>query len=703
MADERIVYKSYLTKTHMSKNQFLSGLIVVFLCLIMAASFAFDVNAYLYATETSANVQNSTLTVGGVSYTLYTISGKDALLVKGGNVIQVQDEISSVLKSKCFASAYPSSADLDEIQTLARKYNSSRDADAGMGPAEYRCLSATGQNIIDCTDVSSCQAACSSAGITQGSCGRLLAGYGYGLANALVDYANARHTMNGNTTAVINAVSDLKSATSIDQLTFDASEKINALYDAVMGLKAAGDSMSTNKIFIHYLSGGYYLCSALNLDNASIASAVTKVSGIKTNSACFGTYAANAKTLLNNTLDRNDYRLNVRQREIYQQEFTTLMGEYNTLTANVTQILTVFSITEINQSMSKIEGYAANYYAYASAANYDAAGQEVSNIKTELDTLNSQISDANAAYAVIGVARDSASASVEKLNILIESTDVSLAAEKSAVISNFNKIEANLTSKVSYSAASALADQYSSIVTQVNAIIAKKQELEAGKVGNVFSDFSSTSALAVLNVISEPLGVREEEKRTWMTILPTMVIIIIDIIIFAIIFLLGFFLLWRKTKDFMKAKVIKTWAILFAFILILIIGMSFALNSLISSAIGPTSYFDFNSHLSASDSATIFVEYSSSESTVAIGDCASKIESALNASGKTVTVVTVVDKVCKDTLYSECLKQVGDVPIIKIGYAKTNSTVFYTFYKIEANVNGDAAYFDECTFANLLK
>jgi len=688
----------------MSKNQLLSGSIVVFLCLIMASvSFAFDVNTYLYATETMSNVQNSTVTAGGVSYTIYTISGKDALLVKGENVVQVQDEITTALKAKCFSSAYPSSANLDEIQTLALKYNSSRNADNGMGDGEYRCVVTTGQNIIDCTDVSSCQAACSSAGITQGSCGMLLAGYGYGLANALVDYANARHAMNGNSTQIVTDITALKQVTSVDQLTFNASEKINSLYTSVLGLSSAGTSMATNKIFIHYLSGGYYLCLNIAFDNTSITSAMSKASTVKTNAGCFDTYVANAKSLLNNTLDRNDYRMNVRQKEVYQQDFTKLMGEYNILTVNATEILAVFNVIEINQSMGKIEGYAANYYAYASAANYEAAGGEVAKIRTELDTLKSQISDANAAYSVIGIARDSAKANIEKLNILIEQTDVSLAAEKNTVISNFNKIEANLTSKVSYSAAPALAEQYSSIVTQSDAVIAKKQELEAGRVGNVFSDFSRTSALAVLNIISDPLGVREEEKRTWMTILPTMIIVILDIILLAIIFLLGFFLLWRKTKDFMRSKVIGTWAILFAFIFILIIGMSFALNSLISDAIGPASYFSFNSHLSASDSATIFVEYSSSESTVAIGDCASKIESALNALNKTVTVVNVVDGVCKDTLYSECLKQVGDVPIIKLKYAKTDSTVFYTFYKVEAIVSGDAAYFNECTFTKLLK
>ncbi|MEM2974032.1 MAG: hypothetical protein QW112_00165, partial [Candidatus Micrarchaeia archaeon] len=79
-----------------------------------------------------------------------------------------------------------------------------------------------------------------------------------------------------------------------------------------------------------------------------------------------------------------------------------------------------------------------------------------------------------------------------------------------------------------------------------------------------------------------------------------------------------------------------------------------------------------------------------------------KVESVLTARGKSVTVTPVVDGVCRDVLYSECLTQVGDTPIIKLKYGKTNSTQFYTFYKIEAIVSGDAQYLSKCSIAELL-
>ena len=687
----------------MSKNLLLSGFVVVFLCLFMASSvFAFDVGGYLYATETSANVQNSTITSGGSQYTLYTISGKAAMLVKGENIVQSQDEIASVFKSKCSASGYPTAAELEDIKTLATTYNASRNSDLGYGPNEYRCIVTTGQNIVDCVDIDSCQAACSSAGITQGSCGRLLAGYGYGMVYSLLDYANARRGMDGNLTTISNFVSELKVG-NVDQVTFDIYDKVDKLYTATANLKAAGENLTANKIFVHWSYGGYYLCTTPVLDNASIASAVTKSGALRVKASCFSTITADAKQILNNTLDRVDYHFNVRQKAASQTDFTTLMNEYNDLTANATQIVIFFNVSEINQSMNKIEGYSQAYYTYASASNYDAASEQIINIRSELEVLKSKIADANAAYAVIGAAREPALASVEKLNILIEPTDITLSSEKDAVLSNFNKLEANLSAKVQYSSASALAQQYTAIVDQAKVIINKKKDLEAAKVSNVFSDFSRGISLTVLNAVSDPLGVREEEKRTWMSVLPMMSISIIDIVVLAIIFILFFFIVWNRTKDFLRSKILKTWIIIFAFIILVILGLSYAFISLMETAIGPTSYFGFASHLATSDSVYIFIEYSSSASTAAIGGCASQVEAALNASNKTVTVVNVVDGVCKDQVYSACLTQVGDVPMIKLRYAKTNSTVFYTFYRIESDVSGDAAYFNKCTIATLLK
>jgi hypothetical protein len=181
-----------------------------------------------------------------------------------------------------------------------------------------------------------------------------------------------------------------------------------------------------------------------------------------------------------------------------------------------------------------------------------------------------------------------------------------------------------------------------------------------------------------------------------------MVISIFDIVLLAIIFLAFFFVVWNKTKVFLRAKVLGTWALIFAFIILVVLGLSFALNSLMSDAIGPVSYLNFASHLASSESVYLFVEYSSSASTVAIANCADKVEAALNATGKIVTKVNVVDGVCQDQLYSECLTQVGGNPLVKLKYASTNSSTFYTFYKIEGIVSGDAKYFNECAIADLI-
>ncbi|MEM2974031.1 MAG: hypothetical protein QW112_00160, partial [Candidatus Micrarchaeia archaeon] len=471
------------------------------------------------------------------------------------------------------------------------------------------------QNIIDCYDVTTCQAACSSAGVTQGTCGRLLAGYGYGLVYALLYYAESRHNMDSNMTAIIADVSHLKGITKAEQVTPEIAAKFDSLYNHTVSLKAAGDSMLSNLIFVHYLSGGYYLCLPPPLENNSINSAVSKSFDMKTRTACFGTLNSDADALLNNTQNRINYYINVKQKASIASDFQELMDRYNSISGNVTGILSVFEVPDIRASVANIENYSAMYYIYTSAQNYEAAAGQVDLLAKEVENLASLIVDANAAYSILSTSRNRAIKNLDRLNLVISPSDSSITAERDALIVKFNMLEANLSAKISYSDVPALAEQYDVLAGQAQQLTNKLGELEAGKVSNIFSNFARGMSLAILNAISDPLGVREDEKRTWMSIIPTMFILIVDIIVLAVIALAFFFLVWRRTKEFLRKKIINTWMLIFGFIILIIIGMSFALNSMIKDAIGPSSYFEFASYLESSDSVYIFVEYSSSAST----------------------------------------------------------------------------------------
>ncbi|MEM2974030.1 MAG: hypothetical protein QW112_00155 [Candidatus Micrarchaeia archaeon] len=129
----------------MQNKSLLFGLMVVLTCLMAPAFAVFDVNSYLYATETLDDVRSSNISYGGTLYTLYTISSRNTILVRGGEIVQDISEIRDVLKAKCFSN-YPTASELDEVQSLASAYNASRNGETGMGPAEERCLVTTEHN-----------------------------------------------------------------------------------------------------------------------------------------------------------------------------------------------------------------------------------------------------------------------------------------------------------------------------------------------------------------------------------------------------------------------------------------------------------------------------------------------------------------------------------------------------------------------------
>ncbi len=684
----------------------LSTFILVLSLLLTTVFAAVNVTDYLYPTESTASVQQKNTTVNGTLYKIVTVGGKETFVLKADNFVKNEAEIELAIKGNCFETSYPSATELSDISGLVLAFNNSRYTGTSFGTLEGYCDTITGQAVGDegnCTSLQSCQIACN-----QGS----YACFQYAQGSALflpelLKYANVKRGIDANVTAVLSATATLKGISSSGQLTFNVSQKAQDISNSVTILQNLSGNYSALKLYIRSNSGGFEFCLpvgfTLALNNSALTSAASKASTIKTKAACFDTTSSKAKEIINSTLARIELYTGTKQKGSVQEQFEVLTSKFNNLTTRSASITALVSDENITVYVNAITELSAQYYSNVDAKLYDQAGLTVSSIDSKLTEFDAYL---NASFVTLGPvvdARLNASVMLARASLLIESSDAVLSSDLKTQRDKFASLEIRVTAKISYNEIDTLASNYNTITSDTSSIVEKKRTLEAAAADNLLTSTARGISLAVLDVISAPFGVKESEKRAWIANIPLLVIAVVDILVLASFAIGFFFIVWRNTEKFMQSNVMKTWTIIFAFVFILLIGLSLGLNSLVSKETGQTSLFNYLNQAKKDNATVLFLERSSTSNAAAMAGCGSKIEQALTALGKTVTKIDVIDGVCNEKIVSECLNDVGRTPLIRLKYGSKNASSFYTFYKVEAVVEGDEAYFNECLFSKLIE
>lgn len=675
--------------------------LAAFVLLAVQAAVAAPLNVadYLYATESASALSNATYVVGGETYVLHSLSGSPILLQKGEDFVEVLDDIERVLKHRCFATAYPSDSNLDAVASDLLAFNASRNAQTSIfGGEEEVCKDRTGQDQKPCYDDESCRAAC----FSQYVCMLIYQAGTLTFLAELVEFGQARAVFDSNMSSAIAALEEMKAVNSADQLTFDVSTKLSTVSSSATTIKTWAEKLESNKLF-EEVEGGFNTCPPLGLETAKLTSAITKLGTLSSNAACFGGIDSLAKKIQNESFARTEYYVSTKQKANLQNRFNNLSEQFNTLHGQALNITETFEDENITAYADELTSLGAKFYQDMSAKQYDQAGLDLANYEEKLNGFRSYIDSISIQASALASARDSTSILLRKADILIEPTDTSLYTELQQIEGRFDEAESSLAGeRITYEESAAFVESYESIRNETVALLNRKSEFEATRAQSVFAGTARSISLPVLESISGPLGIKEDEKRAWMVNIPLMILIISDVVIIAVALLLFFFLVWRKKDKFLRRKIISTWIAIFAVMILLLGGATWAINSLIAKEAVQASYFSFMSLAKKSGEVRIFSEYSSAETPDELKGCAQKIADAFTALGKNATQTDVVDEVCDSMLLSECLKQVGETPVIRLHYSTTNSTAFYTFYRTEAEMKGELGYFRECMLATLI-
>lgn len=675
---------------------FVSLFVSVFISIGNAATL--NASDYLYANESASALTSSNYVVGGETYVLHLLAGSPILVEKNGNVVSDLDDIKEVIKYRCFATGYPSDSELDSVKSDILAFNESRNAQTStFGGAETVCKFRLGQDKHPCYDEDTCRDAC----FSQYFCLLVYQAGPQVVLPLLLDFGKATNSFDNNVSFAVSTIEEMKSINSASQLTFDVVEKLNAISSAVNNMKSWAEKLQNSRLFEDN-PDSINTCPPLGANSTKLSSAVIKLTSLSSKAGCFAEIDSVAQRVQNESLKRTDFYLNTKRKATLQNRYNNLSEQFNVLQDKALNLSSVYDDENLTSIPKEISDIGVKFYQDIAAKEYDQAGLDLSLYDEKLNELREYLDSVSVYTKALEGTRSSLAALIRKADVLIEPTDV-LYGELTRIKSDVKKLDDELSEKrITYEQSTSYTEKYSSLKESTISLLNKKSQYEATRAQNAFAGIAREISLPVMEMISGPFGITEADKKTWMANIPLIILTIIDIVILAIAFLVFFFLVWRKKAVFLRPQILKTWAIIFAVLIFLLAGVTWAINSLIAKEAVQSSYFAFSSNVKKSTNVVIFADYSSLEIPTALKECSQKIASAFSRIGVNATEIDVVDGVCNNATFSDCLKEIGDTPRIRLSYASQNSTAFFTFYRTEAEMKGDVSYFNECILATLI-
>lgn len=669
----------------------------------LSFSYAVNVEDYLASTESPSSIVLTNYTSGSDVYTFVSIASKDSMILKNGEIIKNMDEIKKALNARCFQTSYPSSSELNAIEQNVLAFNKSRNMNTSFGGLEDFCDSITGQSNGDeggCNDLVSCQVACNKGSY---ACFQYAAGSATFLPT-LLEYAQIKRSLDKSLNTIISDINDIKSVSSTSQSSFSLSSKLKEISDSITMMQDDADRYKKNKLFTtptfnFCVPVGY----SLNLNTTALSSAYSLISQLRNKAQCFDNVNSNAESIYNETFRRIDLYISTKAKANLQNQFNNISEKYNSLTEKATSVLSYVDDSKINEYISGIESLNQAFYSNMSKNEIDQAGYVLSVIQTRIDEFDSYLRSTYSLFDELQANKEKVESLLVKASVLISPSDSPFYADYVSFSEQYVKLNKKMSEKVDYAELQNYNSQYSSLSTKLEELIERKKTAETETVPSALSESMQGISSIVLDSFSGPLGIKEDEKRAWAKNIPLIVIAFVDIIVLVIFSLVFFFLVLRNTSAFAKSKVMNSWILIFGVVILLLALISYALYNAIGNEISSASLYKFMSKAEQNGKVYIFIEYLSSDNSTAISKCADKIAAALQMKGIEVEKIDVVDGICNNTLLSECLSETDKQPIIQLAYSQQNDSKFYTFYRPEGIITGDASYLDKCYVANFIE
>jgi hypothetical protein len=317
--------------------------LIIGLILCISSVSAFDPNDYLYKNENKSWVAIENFTFSNINYQLVKVGGTEIFLLKGGEPVKNQDEITAAIHYYYAGKYGPSQTDLTNIKTLLNSYNASRnDGGRWKGQEENICrkllllngvLTENSKGVYCTTDN---EAGCERIG------GALYysAGHTQNIKQVVPfkefyisfkEYAFSTNTIETKMTLILDKVDDITDENIKETLTF-ISQSIPSILDAEVKIEStvfrtprAGDKEDLELCKDQNNNGGCFaVCPDFSYNDTQLNEAKTKIDGLLSKVTPLADYKTVSANLLQNTNDRIMFRAGEDNAKIYLSKFAPL-------------------------------------------------------------------------------------------------------------------------------------------------------------------------------------------------------------------------------------------------------------------------------------------------------------------------------------------------------------------------------------------
>jgi hypothetical protein len=692
---------------------------IIALLLLFGLASAFDLPDLLYPGEQNVTVAYANFSLSGTNYSIVSLNGQETFLLQSGEPMTDAANTTDVLRSYYSSIYYPSQSDLNDLRSLIKQFNDSRNNGYDFkAKEEYVCrddiLLSTGKISINnqpvrCVDNTTCtrlalllfSAYGEGLGINSASqlVGPLMNFTPPSLAidSYLANYTSKLDSMDENT--MLDTITYIKTTAPIVK---NLSYKIENTSFRTPRLNDTADRTACKGVC-------FALCPSMELDQGALDQLAAKSDALLIKLGPLLNYKDVSAQIHNNTMTRLERDRSDDLATQYGIAFAPLNASGKQAIAAAEEVLTHVNNETLTTKLEKLKELDTSIAEDLASKSFNTTESDIAQYKIlTLETAN--------LTASVGGAYDgarNAKNSVNSLVLILQTKDSDPVAMKSLglLINQTEDINARFRDGLTTYELNALASNYTAIEQEANALLQGQRQMPATRVLLLFRGLARKVNTGIAAVAVQTKAIPPSEIPQGIVPLGAFSAIVFlslaSVSVMVFLYILSSF----------RFQVPKTTHILVAALLCTLISLavfSVFLYMFLGKTSNDANLQEFVSDLNSRNKTSIFVDMTNTSfsDAKAMQACASVLAQSMSDKNKTWEMYSITQTTCTETsssgansslTLSQCQgRDKNATSAFDLSYSQKNEVPkFAVIYANRAQIKGNQDYYDSCPLVSL--
>ncbi|MCP4647548.1 MAG: hypothetical protein GY852_07415 [bacterium] len=667
--------------------------------------FSTGAQDYLYTGEEQTGTE--AFSALGASYEIIYIDGEEALLMKGGELVDNQGEIEAALYQYYVEQYYPSQSQIDTLTELLTMYHDSReDGNMWADIEEEECRMGIFLHAFPCTNESiptnyeeskyndcylTASVLCDEYGDYLGCSDPVM------IMPIIQDFAISS-----------NKMTEIQEETLADLANLSEEN----IYEVFLELKENMDDMEgyeekleETPLRVPYIAGGdecnqcFGMCPPIIIDEEHLESAEELVDEMLPHLEYIGDYEGVAQSIYDSTIQRTEFKYVNEQRAQYLTEFEPEKTRAEGVLSDAEDLLDHVSDNSVISNSERVREVIKTIEQNINNSEFGTMDADLGELDAKLNVLEGSIGESWVVYNQTVDAKERADA----VFFTLDTMDLSENQQ-----ADFNTMKAEKRTQdrsfvdgLSQEKYTQITETYTELTSQANVLLNSAQQAE--QVVDTFKGAGTKTNEGLMGLASTMAPLDRTEREEVSEYAPLMVS---SLAFFSISSLAVFIFMFAFAtfSNIFRNKLVIFFGILLIGASVLFAGMiSGGIYLVLESSSTDASFNDFQSYVFASPQVSIMVETEGVHSAASgkMMECAHELADSLT--GKEVIIYEKTNSECvvdgTGATLAECYNSVEE-PIIMFTYSTVDeSPHFMTGFVYKGTFSGDEEYFSECQMA----